>query len=102
MDYGSCAPAAVFQQVFAEQGIEITVDQAREPMGMAKREHISTILQMSSVRAAWRQIHLREFTEADIDEIYQRFLPLQLQILQSMRILSPERQQRLMSAARWV
>ena len=29
IDYGSRAPAIVFQQVFRERGIKITVDQAR-------------------------------------------------------------------------
>ena len=33
IDYGSRAPAKVFQETFKQSGIEITVEQAREPMG---------------------------------------------------------------------
>ncbi len=89
VDYGSCAPAAVFQRVFAEQGVEISIDQAREPMGMAKREHIAAILHMPSVKEAWHQTFQREFIESDIDRIYERFLPLQLQVLSEYCELIP-------------
>lgn len=81
VDFGSCAPAAVFQKVFRERGIDITADQAREPMGMAKREHIEAILNMPSVRNRWKQAFSREFNDGDIDAMYEQFLPLQMQIL---------------------
>ena len=53
IDFGSCAPAAVFQQVFRQRGIDISIEQAREPMGMAKREHIAAIANMRPVQDAW-------------------------------------------------
>ena len=53
IDHGSRAPAIVFQEIFHQQGIEITVDQAREPMGMAKREHIAAITRMPYVQKKW-------------------------------------------------
>ncbi|MDV7390789.1 hypothetical protein RZS08_05515, partial [Arthrospira platensis SPKY1] len=31
VDFGSCAPAAVFQKVFADQGVPISMAEAREP-----------------------------------------------------------------------
>lgn len=81
IDFGSCAPAIVFQQVFRERGVDITVAQAREPMGMAKREHIAAITQMPSVQQAWIDRYGRECTEADIDAMYIDFLPVQKSIL---------------------
>lgn len=89
IDYGSCAPAAVFQKVFAAQGIAITVEQAREPMGMAKREHIAAISRMSDVSQAWLQRHGRGFQDADIESLYQQFLPMQKEILKEYSRLIP-------------
>ncbi len=89
IDFGSCAPAAVFQSVFRSRGINITAEQAREPMGMAKREHIAAIARMPSVAAAWNDATDRAFTEADIDSIYQEFLPLQKAILGDYSTLIP-------------
>lgn len=81
VDFGSCAPAAVFQKVFLERGIDITVEQAREPMGMAKREHIAAIANMPSVKQAWMNSMGRDFNDADIDKMYREFLPMQKDIL---------------------
>ena len=49
IDFGSLAPAGVFREIFQQEGVEITVAQAREPMGRAKREHIRAILDMPDV-----------------------------------------------------
>jgi phosphonoacetaldehyde hydrolase len=81
IDFGSCAPAAVFQRVFEDRGVEITAQQAREPMGMAKREHIRAISAMPEVASAWQTAHGRPISEADIDSIYKAFIPLQLEII---------------------
>ena len=89
IDYGSCAPAAVFQRVFAARGISISAAQAREPMGMAKREHIAAIANMPSVKQAWTTKTGRAFSEADIDSIYEEFLPMQKSILHEYSTLIP-------------
>lgn len=81
IDFGSCAPAAVFQQVFKQRGIDISVTQAREPMGMAKRDHIAAIANMQPVKEAWIAKFGRQFSEQDIDAMYSDFLPLQKNIL---------------------
>ena len=43
MDYGCYAPAVVFLEVFKRQGVEITMPEAREPMGAHKKDHIRKI-----------------------------------------------------------
>lgn len=41
IDYGCFAPLNAFMKVFSEEkGIQITLRQAREPMGMLKIDHI--------------------------------------------------------------
>lgn len=81
IDFGSLAPAGVFIEIFRQEGVEITVAQAREPMGRAKKEHIRSVLEMPDVRMRWASTHGAEVTEADIDRMYETFLPLQQNVL---------------------
>lgn len=82
VDHGSRAPAIVFQEIFRREGLPITAAQAREPMGMAKREHIAAIAAASEVAAAWLAKFGRPCDDHDIDRMYEKFLPLQKQTLQ--------------------
>ena len=77
VDFGSRAPAIVFTEIFRRKGIEITFEQAREPMGMAKRDHIAAILEMPSVLEQWQRKFDRLADVSDIDGMYAEFLPLQ-------------------------
>ena len=81
VDHGSCAPAIVFQEVFRRRGVTITPGQAREPMGMAKRDHIAAIVSMPAVAAGWSATYGRPCTGADVDQMYEEFLPLQKEVL---------------------
>lgn len=83
VDHGSRAPAIVFQEIFRRRGVEVTLAQAREPMGRAKRDHIAAILGMPDVAAAWQAKHGGAAGESDIDALYADFLPLQLETLKS-------------------
>ena len=44
VDHGSLAPMGVFVEAFARFGVEITIEEARGPMGMAKRPHIAALM----------------------------------------------------------
>ena len=39
VDFGSFAPTQVLVDAFAAAGVAITLDEARGPMGLAKRDH---------------------------------------------------------------
>jgi phosphonoacetaldehyde hydrolase len=81
VDYGCFAPAIVFIEAFRKKGIDITIEQAREPMGLEKKDHIRTICEMEDVAAKWRQTYNRDITEEDINDIYINFIPMQLSVL---------------------
>lgn len=81
VDYGCCAPAKVFQEVFAQSGVPITVEQAREPMGAAKRAHIAAVMAMPDVTQRWTETHGTAPTDEDVEKLYQAFLPLQRAVL---------------------
>ncbi len=89
MDYGCYAPAVVFIEVYRRQGVEITMGQARRPMGLHKRDHIKAISQMEEVAAAWKKTHGRRITEKDVDDMFADFQPLQLQCLADYADLIP-------------
>src|SRR4051794_19182236 len=81
VDWGSRAPVEAFRSAFAAEDIEITVAEAREPMGQAKRDHIRAVTRMSRVAALFRERYGRDCTEEDVDRYYHRFLPVQLSVL---------------------
>ena len=81
VDHGSRAPAIVFQEIFRRRGIEITEAQAREPMGMAKRDHIAAIAAMPEVSSRWISTHGSPCGNEDVDGMYEEFLPLQKETL---------------------
>lgn len=73
IDYGSFAPVQTFLAAFKEAGIEITLAEAREPMGLLKRDHIEAILKMERVQHLWEGKFNRPSNQADIDQLYQSF-----------------------------
>lgn len=75
VDHGSLAPMGVFVEAFAEFGVAITVAEARGPMGMAKRPHIAALLAAPRIAAAWAEARGHAPTEADIDAVYEVFVP---------------------------
>lgn len=89
VDHGSCAPAGVFVDVFRKHGVEITLAEARGPMGAEKRAHIAALLAEPEIALRWHHRHARPHTEADIDAIYADFIPMQLECLPRYAHLIP-------------
>ncbi len=78
VDFGSCAPMGAFVRAFEQLGVQITMQQAREPMGMAKREHIRAILMQEIVAKRWQAVHHDWPDDRAIDRVFEAFIPLQL------------------------
>lgn len=81
VDYGCMAPAAVFIETFKQRGIDVTMAQARAPMGMFKKDHIRAIVHMEPVAAQWLAVYDQPCREADVEAMYHDFLPLQLAVI---------------------
>ena len=81
VDHGCCAPTIAFIKGFKQYGVDITMAQAREPMGMEKRDHIAAVGKIEEVKKKWQKIHNRAMSEEDIDEMYQNFRVLLLEAL---------------------
>lgn len=81
VDHGSRAPTQVFVEIFRRRGIDITEAEARGPMGRAKREHIAAIASLPRVAALWSRLHGHALSDADVQAMYDEFLPLQKEVL---------------------
>lgn len=81
VDHGCLGPAAVFVQAFALHGVDVTVAEAREPMGSEKREHVRRMLAMEGVAARWRAEHGHAPGESAVDAVYRDVEPLMVRTI---------------------
>lgn len=89
VDFGSLAPIQAFLNLFEGEGIDLTEAEAREPMGTEKREHIRRLLAMPRIRNQWQAKFDKLPDDADIDRLYQAFLPLQTAAIAERATLIP-------------
>lgn len=78
VDFGSFAPTQVLVEALAGFNIPITLAEARGPMGVGKWQHIQALGRDPKVAGRWFERFGREVCDADVDAIYQAFMPLQL------------------------
>src|SRR5580658_5651968 len=89
IDYGCFAPLRVFVEIFKKRNIEISIDDARGPMGMHKRDHIAKILSLEHVQKKWQERFFKKASETDIDDLFADFVPMQLACLKEHAELIP-------------
>jgi phosphonoacetaldehyde hydrolase len=80
VDYGCIAPVKVFVDLFAEYGIEISMDAARGPMGLAKKDHTAQILFSDEVKEKWSAKYGKEPADSDLEELYSKIAPMMEEI----------------------
>jgi phosphonoacetaldehyde hydrolase len=90
VDHGSRAPLTAFVRAFASWGVEITSEEARGPMGLSKKDHLRALLQLPVLARRWRERHGDDATENEVDELYRRFMLLQLEVIDDFAALVPE------------
>lgn len=89
VDYGCFAPVQAFVEVFKHFGIEPTIKEVREPMGMLKKDHIRTMLQMERISSLWEIKYRRKWTEEDVEDLYEIFEEKLLSILDQFAEVKP-------------
>ncbi|MFQ3229894.1 phosphonoacetaldehyde hydrolase [Reinekea sp.] len=89
VDFGSMAPIRAFQALFASHGVPISEQEAREPMGVEKREHIRQLCAMPRIQSAWLDAKNSATTQDDIDSMYDEFVPLQIAAIAETAVLIP-------------
>lgn len=79
VDFGSFAPTQIFVEAFAEFGVDVSLEEARGPMGMGKWDHIRTLCDQPQISERYRKVFGRTPTDDDVTAIYERFMPLQIE-----------------------
>jgi phosphonoacetaldehyde hydrolase len=81
VDFGSLAPVVALQRVFSENDVPITSAEAREHMGMLKKDQIRSICSLERVRGEWRRSHGQDPSEEDVTRLFEVFIPRQNEVL---------------------
>lgn len=90
VDYGCFAPVQAFVEAFKHYGIEPTMAEVREPMGMLKIDHIRTMLNMPRIKACWTEKYGAEPTEENVAQVYGIYEEMPLGILDQFADPKPE------------
>lgn len=83
------APAVVFVEVFKNRGVEISMLEARGPMGLRKDLHIKKLTEDPVIGERWKDIKGAYPTQADVDAMFKDFVPAQLGCLRKYTTLLP-------------
>jgi phosphonoacetaldehyde hydrolase len=89
VDFGSRAPMGAFVEAFRQFGVDISIVQAREPMGLPKRSHIAALMADPEIAARWQAAHGKSPGEAEIDALYDVFVPLNADVVTNFAELVP-------------
>jgi phosphonoacetaldehyde hydrolase len=83
------APAVVFFEVFKKHGVEISMFEARGPMGLRKDLHIKALTEVPELRHRWKEIKGKDPDQGDVDAMFDDFVPMQLDCLRQYTGLLP-------------
>ena len=83
------APAVVFVEVFRKHGVEVSMSEARGPMGLRKDLHIKVMTEDQTIRERWRESHGTYPGQGDVERMYADFVPMQLDCLRQYTTLLP-------------
>jgi phosphonoacetaldehyde hydrolase len=76
-------------EVFKRKGVEISIDEARVPMGSHKKTHIELISKDDNVARRWEAVHGHKPDAADVEAMYIDFIPRQMACLADYADLIP-------------
>ena len=89
VDFGSFAPMKSFVAAFEAFGVSVTLEEARGPMGLPKRDHIRTMIHQPRIAHLWHQRHGAAPTDTDIDAILAHFEPVNAKVAAAHADLIP-------------
>ncbi len=81
VDFGSCAPTAVFRRLFEKRSIAIRDEQIRAPMGLMKKDHLRALLVLPEITEQWQQRFGHPAGDEDLETLYNEFVPLQIECI---------------------
>lgn len=89
LDAHVIAPAYAFVKAFEVEGVKITMEEARKPMGLRKDMHIQKLLELPTVIEKWVQKKGVKPKKEDGVRIFKNFLPIQNNCLKDFSEMLP-------------
>jgi len=89
VDFGSFAPTQIFVEAFGEFDVQVSIEEARGPMGMGKWDHNRTLCDQPQITERYKKVFGRAPTDDDVTAIYERFMPLQIEKIAEHSALIP-------------
>jgi phosphonoacetaldehyde hydrolase len=89
IDHGSRAPMGAFVKVLGEFGVDISVAEARRPMGLPKWDHINALLTHPDIARRWTERHGTQPSDRDVDRVFEVFVPLNAAVVTDFADLIP-------------
>jgi len=89
IDFGSFAPTQIFVEAFAEFDVQVSIEEARGPMGMGKWDHIRTLCDVPAISERYAKVFGRAPSDEDVTALYNRFMPLQIEKIAAHSALIP-------------
>ncbi|MCB8883393.1 phosphonoacetaldehyde hydrolase [Acidisoma cellulosilytica] len=89
IDFGSRAPMGAFVEAYKRFDVDVSVAEARKPMGLPKRAHIAALMADPDIAARWADAHGALPGEAEIDALYAVFVPLNTDVVADYCTLIP-------------
>ena len=83
------APAVVFVEVFKKHDVQISMAEARGPMGLRKDLHIQKLTEVPEIRERWKKVHGSYPDQKSVDAMFADFVPMQLACLRQYTTLLP-------------
>ncbi|MBS9476774.1 phosphonoacetaldehyde hydrolase [Ancylobacter radicis] len=81
VDFGSRAPMGAFVEAFGQFGVMLSIEEARGPMGLPKRDHVASLIYSPAIATRWQQAQGAAPTEADVDRVLAVFEPLNVEVI---------------------
>lgn len=80
VDFGSFAPTQIFVDAFqTAYGFDLSLDEARGPMGLGKWQHIEALGRDPAIAARWQAQFGRPMGQDEVRHLYDTFIPLQVE-----------------------
>ena len=88
IDFGCMAPVRALIEVFEDEGVVLSAEEARRDMGKAKIDHLRAILADQAVEARWAALKGRPASAEDLERLYNRLVPaMKAAATQSARLI---------------
>ena len=82
-------PVIVFDKMFQKFGLDVDWETIRRPMGKFKREHLADIMAFDHVAGQYRKVHGRDYTESDLEEMFNMFRPTMAEVAVTDDLIRP-------------